>query len=623
MDININFNKNSKKIKLNFILIAILTLAAILRFYHLGFQSPWLDELSTLKVSDPDLTFDNTDLLVMTREGFPHLYFLSLKFLSIVFGHTILTLRLFSAIFGLLSIYVTYLLNKELINEKAGYISAILIAVNGFHIYHSQEARAYTLLVFFIVFATYRMIKYIKDISWINAILLGLACGLIPNAHPLGVLNIAVIYSTLLVFFILSKEKLIIFKQLFVSLILTLLVFVPVYQIISKVSKITSFWTPPASLEQIKQAFFELFGSNMYVFYIYIISILIFFIAVFFKIKSTESISENKLNYIFLTLVFFWITINIGVIIVKSYLGISIILNRYFIGSFPLFIITLSYCLSLIKNKYILSSLIIVFMVISLYSLIYQRAYYTSVSKSEWNIVSSEIIKNNPNNHKIYSAYGFVSAILFKNTNSQNLLTEVSFENYVEGVKSNSIQKESFWYFDGNFRPFNLNQEQQLFLKENYDLILEIDKYDCWARHYVLKGEIQKNTLKPEELSLKDFSSGILDGTGNLFMFENGTITSKELLLDTAQYEFTINANSLPDKPIDGENAHIVIMLNNIKVGEKKLSEKSNNKTNKITFTNPDNRPKKITVVFDNDLSKNNLDRNLVIYNVKLKKVEN
>lgn len=137
------------------------------------------------------------------------------------------------------------------------------------------------------------------------------------------------------------------------------------------------------------------------------------------------------------------------------------------------------------------------------------------------------------------------------------------------------------------------------------------------------KGEIQKNTLKPEELSLKDFSSGILDGTGNLFMFENGTITSKELLLDTAQYEFTINANSLPDKPIDGENAHIVIMLNNIKVGEKKLSEKSNNKTNKITFTNPDNRPKKITVVFDNDLSKNNLDRNLVIYNVKLKKVEN
>ncbi len=124
-------------------------------------------------------------------------------------------------------------------------------------------------------------------------------------------------------------------------------------------------------------------------------------------------------------------------------------------------------------------------------------------------------------------------------------------------------------------------------------------------------------------MSLKDFSSGISDGNGNLFMFENGTITSKELLFDSGKYEFTIEANSIPDKPIDGENAHILIMLNNIKIGDKQLSEKTNNKTQKFTFINLDKKAKKITIVFDNDLSKDNLDRNLVIYNVKLKKSEN
>lgn len=77
MDISfsININGSSKEIKMNFILIAILILAAILRFFNLGFQSPWLDEITTMQLSDPTLTFEKTLELVATRDAFPMTYY--------------------------------------------------------------------------------------------------------------------------------------------------------------------------------------------------------------------------------------------------------------------------------------------------------------------------------------------------------------------------------------------------------------------------------------------------------------------------------------------------------------------------------------------------------------------
>ena len=177
-------------------IIGILLIASFLRLYKLDFQSPWLDELSTILVSDPDLTFQRTNELILNREGFPHLYFFTLKFLCEVFGHTILVLRLFSAFFGILSVYLIFMFVKELVNKNAAYIAALLLTVNFFHIYHSREARAYALLVFFVILASYRLMKFIKEISFKNAFLLGITAGLIPNAHPMGLLNILVIYLT-------------------------------------------------------------------------------------------------------------------------------------------------------------------------------------------------------------------------------------------------------------------------------------------------------------------------------------------------------------------------------------------------------------------------------------------
>src|SRR5207247_1213703 len=56
-------------------------------------------------------------------------------------------LRSLSALFGVATIPVAYLIGRELGSRGAGLITAALVAVNPMLIWYSQEARAYALLV--------------------------------------------------------------------------------------------------------------------------------------------------------------------------------------------------------------------------------------------------------------------------------------------------------------------------------------------------------------------------------------------------------------------------------------------------------------------------------------------
>ncbi|WP_396149416.1 phospholipid carrier-dependent glycosyltransferase [Flavobacterium sp.] len=611
-------------LKENIFLIGIVLIASFLRLYKLDFQSPWLDELSTILVSDPDLTYRRTNELIMAREGFPHLYFLALKSLSQVFGHTIFVLRFFSVFFGSLSIYIMYLFVKELVNKNAAYVSAILLTVNFFHIYHSREARAYSLLVFFIILASYRLLKFVKNINLKNAILFGITAGLIPNAHPIGLLNILIIYLTLLFVIFYEKDlkqRFQIFKMSFLAGIITVLTILPAYPVISKVSEIKSFWIPDASFEIILQAFVELLGGSLLISYTYFIAVLLFIILLVYKI--TKNKENQKMNSILLVLSSVWLIVNVGVIVAKSYLDVSIILNRYFIGTLPLFVLVLAYLIASIKNKLIQIIIVILLSTYSLYFLFIYKSYYTEISKTEFMKITKEISDNNRNGDKIYSAYGFVINTMFKNTNSYNLVTEMTFENYVKGLRSNAINKESFWYVDGNFRPYNLSKDDELYLAQNFELDFDLNNYyDTWAKHYKLKKQQTKveNRFDEYNLYLNEFKPSIQDEVGNLYIFENGTVTSEEVFFEKGNYELILKANSLPEKQINNQNAHISIKISNSELINYYLSEKKSESEKIIPFEIDESQKTSISISFDNDIAIDNLDRNVVIYKVLLRK---
>src|SRR5574343_439944 len=125
--------------KSNMWLLIILIFATFLRFYHLGYQCAWLDEVLNLKQSEPSIPFKETYDIVLLRDSTSFLYTFMIKYLSLIFGHTIYTARLISAISGVLSVYYIFKLGEKMISKNTGYIAAILLTINLYHIEYSQE----------------------------------------------------------------------------------------------------------------------------------------------------------------------------------------------------------------------------------------------------------------------------------------------------------------------------------------------------------------------------------------------------------------------------------------------------------------------------------------------------
>ena len=607
--------------KINLVLVAILIIATILRFYNIGFQDVWLDEISTMNVSNPALSFHETNLQIMSKEGFPHLYWYSLKILSFLFGHNIVVLRVFSAFFGTLSVYVIYLFAKELLNKNAGYIAATLLTVNPFHIYHSQDARVYSLLMFFVILASYRLIVFINNNNNKNAILFGIAAGLIPNAHPLGVLNVGVLFITLLFVIILEKQKplkTIIFKQSFLAGVITFIIALGCYPIFSKVSKATSFWIPPASLDNLKNAFFEMLGGNQEFFYFYLVGLVLFFILIVIKIVGKKKFDKSSL--IFFILMLSWVSINIGVIIVKSYVGVSIILSRYFIGSLPLFLMAATYIISTISIKPFKYSLLSVFVVFSLHYIIFTTDYYNRISKTEFDKLINEVIqKNRNNNDEIISVWGWLLNSHIDKTKT-NYFVSSTLENYISDLKNNAVTKKSFWYLDGNSQPFNLGEQDRKFLEDNFILDDDVTKYyDCWAKHYSPKTRF-KSSSNETNISLNSFLPYSGDGKGGLNMFENGKVKLNYKMLPKGSYKFELTGTSFPSKPIDGKNALMRFYVNDVLLSSFELSEKVNSKYY-FDYNQLNSKEVNISLEFLNDYSKDGMDRNVQISSLKIKKI--
>ena len=142
----------------------ILVLGLVLRLIGLR-QSLWLDEaIGALAVRDLSYREIFTSFLVV--DNHPPLYYLLLKFWTTVFGYSEISLRMPSVIFGLGTIYMTYLLGKKLFNsEKGSLVSTILLSTSQFHVYYSQEARMYSMVAFFAVLAVYSFLHLFEDRS--------------------------------------------------------------------------------------------------------------------------------------------------------------------------------------------------------------------------------------------------------------------------------------------------------------------------------------------------------------------------------------------------------------------------------------------------------------------------
>jgi hypothetical protein len=146
-----------------FILLLCFIIGFALRFYTFDQKSLWIDEVYTLNDSRDNLK----DQLKFYKENatflHPPLFFI-LTHLFYPFPKPERDLRIIPLIFGTLSIPMFYLLAK-LFSSTIALPCTLSITFMTYHIYFSQEARSYSMLMLLGMGALYFFMKYLKTLK--------------------------------------------------------------------------------------------------------------------------------------------------------------------------------------------------------------------------------------------------------------------------------------------------------------------------------------------------------------------------------------------------------------------------------------------------------------------------
>jgi 4-amino-4-deoxy-L-arabinose transferase-like glycosyltransferase len=124
-------------------LVLIFLLAASLRVSHLGVESVWLDEATSVDIArDPPVDV----ILDATRDVHPPLYYLALHVWMRMTGDSEPAVRGLSVLFSLLAIAALVAFATRWFDRPTALVAALLAAISPLQIAFAQEARMYALL---------------------------------------------------------------------------------------------------------------------------------------------------------------------------------------------------------------------------------------------------------------------------------------------------------------------------------------------------------------------------------------------------------------------------------------------------------------------------------------------
>lgn len=141
-------------------IVAVVALAAGLRVFRLEHLSLWLDEGFTVLYARLDWS------VVTGFHGFysphPPLYFVLAKLIATVAPETVAG-RLISVVAGSATVPVLYVLMARIADKRAAFVAALVLAVSPLHLYYSQEARMYALVVLLVAVAYLALVSFYRS----------------------------------------------------------------------------------------------------------------------------------------------------------------------------------------------------------------------------------------------------------------------------------------------------------------------------------------------------------------------------------------------------------------------------------------------------------------------------
>jgi 4-amino-4-deoxy-L-arabinose transferase-like glycosyltransferase len=195
----------------NLYLISIIGVALFLRLWDIGWNGFNGDEsiysgqaasmLGVKEFSDQFSIFRAHPLLLQSL--------VSIVFAT--FGIYDTVARIVPVIFGTLTVFVTYLVAKELFDKRIGLISCTVVALLPFHIVFSRQVLVDVPLSFFVILFLYFIVKYRYTELSMYSYLTGVSCGLSFISKEVGIITVAIFLVYTFITRTLKLKKFIVF----------------------------------------------------------------------------------------------------------------------------------------------------------------------------------------------------------------------------------------------------------------------------------------------------------------------------------------------------------------------------------------------------------------------------
>ncbi len=132
--------------------LLVFTVAFFLRLYQLGYRDFWYDEMGTISNIMSHYYSNQTPFYSMLMQAWNKL-----------FGISEFSLRLPSLIFSFLSVILVFILGLRLFNKNVSMLAACVMGLSPFHIWYAQEARSYSMLLFFGLLSNCLLFEALKE----------------------------------------------------------------------------------------------------------------------------------------------------------------------------------------------------------------------------------------------------------------------------------------------------------------------------------------------------------------------------------------------------------------------------------------------------------------------------
>ncbi len=384
------------------LIFLLVVLGAALRLFHLDYQSLWYDELHSMIPTAPEATVSS--IIEYAKTDQPPLFFLYLHFFFKVFGYNELMGRLASAIIGILGIPAVYLLGKEVKNKEVGLFAAMLVSINYYQIYYSQDVRFYGLAFFTSALSFLFFVRVFKQPNISNAVLYVITTSALLYTHYYGI----IIFVTQFILFIalaIQKREFKFVVYGLVSGVTVALSFIPWLPTVLQDSNIQSFWIQKPSWFFVARYFFDYVGKD------YVSSLIFLALGVLFVMAWKQTTGTDRAV---LGIIAGWIVLSYLIPFIKSITGTPLLYIRYTIVTLPAWFILLAVGWGEIKRDQLKLAAIGVILVSSLLNLTLRLNYYDRIEKTQYREVTQLVKEKNERDLPVFSAFSWHFNFYFK-----------------------------------------------------------------------------------------------------------------------------------------------------------------------------------------------------------------